>query len=288
MKLLINENPLQVLPSLAARIGLNEAMFLQQLHYWLNTSTSVHDGRRWVFNSALEWRRQFPFWSEATIRRVISSLKKQRLIVTTSKYNKKRYDKTTWFAIDYEQLEQLEVNPTEKATGQNDQSVTKPTSQNDHMHVVKMTRPIPETTRDKTLPPKKPAAPARPKKTTDPRHGWFVKWWHYAYEVRTGQPYAMTKADAGRIKQLLAVLGLTDLVCRACSYLMLPEGRRFPRGAPVLAGLQQMINQVADLDREAETQFINAGVLPDLEQDDIDLIDFTPWSRDHEPTRRTA
>ena len=33
-KLLINEHPLQVLPSLATKIGLNEAIVLQQIHYW--------------------------------------------------------------------------------------------------------------------------------------------------------------------------------------------------------------------------------------------------------------
>jgi len=31
--LLIQEVPLMVLPTLATKIGLNEAMFLQQLHY---------------------------------------------------------------------------------------------------------------------------------------------------------------------------------------------------------------------------------------------------------------
>ena len=35
-KLLIDEPPLQVLPSLALKIGLNEAIILQQVHYWLN------------------------------------------------------------------------------------------------------------------------------------------------------------------------------------------------------------------------------------------------------------
>jgi hypothetical protein len=32
-KLLIDEPPLQVLPTLAVRLGLEEAIFLQQLHY---------------------------------------------------------------------------------------------------------------------------------------------------------------------------------------------------------------------------------------------------------------
>ena len=45
-RLLIDEPPLMVLPSLAAVIGLNEAIMLQQIHYWLGLSTfaEVIDG----------------------------------------------------------------------------------------------------------------------------------------------------------------------------------------------------------------------------------------------------
>ena len=50
-KLLINESPLQVQPSLAMAIGLNEAIFLQQLHYWIGTSRFVRDGKKWVYNT---------------------------------------------------------------------------------------------------------------------------------------------------------------------------------------------------------------------------------------------
>ena len=54
-KLLISEQPLQVLPGLAAKIGLNEAIFLQQLHYWLVKSKHEHDELRWVYNTYEEW-----------------------------------------------------------------------------------------------------------------------------------------------------------------------------------------------------------------------------------------
>lgn len=47
-KLLIEEPPLQVLPSLAVTIGLNEAIIIQQIHYWLRDSRNgiEHEGRR--------------------------------------------------------------------------------------------------------------------------------------------------------------------------------------------------------------------------------------------------
>jgi hypothetical protein len=43
-RLLINESPIMIIPSLAAKIGLNEAVVLQQIHYWLGISK--HKKRR--------------------------------------------------------------------------------------------------------------------------------------------------------------------------------------------------------------------------------------------------
>lgn len=37
--LLMKEIPLMVQPSLAKELGLNEALFLQQLNYWIERST---------------------------------------------------------------------------------------------------------------------------------------------------------------------------------------------------------------------------------------------------------
>jgi hypothetical protein len=63
--LLLNEYPLIVLPELAVKIGLNESIVLQQIHYWLiqheKQEIDFHDGRYWVYNSYPEWNKQFPF-----------------------------------------------------------------------------------------------------------------------------------------------------------------------------------------------------------------------------------
>ena len=123
-KLLINEFPLQVLPTLAIRIGLNEAIFLQQLHYFLSLSKHEKDGRRWIYNSSADWQAIFPFWSAPTIRRVIASLEEQKLIITTTKYNKSGFDKRRWFAIDYSALETAEqsIAQNEQSSSQSEQS----------------------------------------------------------------------------------------------------------------------------------------------------------------------
>jgi len=105
-KLLINENPILVLPTLAKKIGLNEALFIQQLHYWLADSKHTYDGYQWVYNTYEDWHRQFPFWSTSTIRRIIGKLEREGLIISGN-YNRFKMDKTKWYRINYEYLESL-------------------------------------------------------------------------------------------------------------------------------------------------------------------------------------
>lgn len=105
MNLLINEPPLQVLPSLAKKVGLNGAIFLQQLHYRLLISTNIRDGEKWVYQSYPEWRdKEFPFWSVDTVKRTITQLESDGYVIGTNAYNKMKMDKTKWYRIDYSKL----------------------------------------------------------------------------------------------------------------------------------------------------------------------------------------
>lgn len=116
MNLLINEPPLQVLPSLAVKVGLNEAIVLQQAHYWSNKTTHEYDGFKWFYKTYDDWQQEFPFWSSRTIRRVINNLEKQGYLISTCDYNKMPIDKTKWYRIDYEKL-------VDSPCGQLDQSM---------------------------------------------------------------------------------------------------------------------------------------------------------------------
>lgn len=104
MNYLINESPLVLLPSLATVIGLNEALVLQQMQYWLNKSDKVVDGRAWVYNTYEEWCEQFPFWSKITIKRTILNLESKGLVISAN-HNKAKFDKTKWYTINYSKLE---------------------------------------------------------------------------------------------------------------------------------------------------------------------------------------
>lgn len=108
-KLLIPSEPLQVLPQLAKSIGLNEAIFLQQLHYWLRTSKNEHDGRKWVYNTFEQWQEQFPFWSLRTMQRIAASLVKRKLLIV-HKFNASNWDQKNWYSIDYEVLSLINVD----------------------------------------------------------------------------------------------------------------------------------------------------------------------------------
>ena len=55
--------------------------------------------------------KQFPFWSERTIKRTFGSLEKQNLL-HVGNYNKAGFDRTKWYSINYETLNKLVARPS--------------------------------------------------------------------------------------------------------------------------------------------------------------------------------
>lgn len=100
-RLLIDEPPLQLLPSLARELGLNEAIMLQQMHYWLIKSSHEFEGVKWFYKTLEDWQTEFPFWSTMTIRRTLTNLEKQK-VIRVGNFNKKKFDKTKWYTIEYQ------------------------------------------------------------------------------------------------------------------------------------------------------------------------------------------
>lgn len=140
---MLDEYPLMVLPQLAAKIGLNEAIVLQQVNYWIIQCGKERDNRLWIFNTYDDWKKQFPFFSLSTIVRTIKKLENLGLLITGN-YNKLKIDQTKWYTIDFDVLNSRYV--------QNDKACNSPIVQNDQMDYSnwidqqpKMNRPLPET-----------------------------------------------------------------------------------------------------------------------------------------------
>lgn len=110
-QLLINEPPLQVLPTLAQLIGLNEAIVLQQVHYWLNPqfNKNLFDGRYWVHNTYGQWQKQFPFFSERTLRRTVKNLELQHFLMSCKGGE---LNQVKFYTIDYALLQTLDLTAT--------------------------------------------------------------------------------------------------------------------------------------------------------------------------------
>ena len=115
-KLLIEESPLTFQPSLAVAIGLNEAIVLQQVQYWITNPKNTgyeQDGYKWVYNTYKDWKTEnFPFWSEATIKRTFLSLEEKGLLISIQPM-KNTYDREKYYRINYKQLDTFDgVNLT--------------------------------------------------------------------------------------------------------------------------------------------------------------------------------
>ena len=118
-KYLIDEMPLVLMPTLAKNIGLNESIVVQQVHYWLTSSKHEHENRKWIFNTYEEWNKQFPFWSNKTLRRIFANLVNNGILITGN-FNKLGFDRTIWYTICYEKLSEFNGQNDHISSGQND------------------------------------------------------------------------------------------------------------------------------------------------------------------------
>ena len=139
MSLLMPSRPIVINPDLAYSIGLNEAIALQQVNYWLKETTSglERDGVRWIYNTNEQWLEQFPFWSESTLKRTFTRLKNLG-VLKVEQLNKSQRDMTNYYTINYES----ELLDEVKVTKSKSSKCTLPSGQNEPMEQVKVERSI--------------------------------------------------------------------------------------------------------------------------------------------------
>jgi hypothetical protein len=88
--------------SIAAKYGVNVAIFLNNMIFWLNKNIAnekhFYDGKYWTYNSVKAYARLFPYWSEKQVRTIIDHCVKHNLI-EKGNYNQNKHDKTLWYTF---------------------------------------------------------------------------------------------------------------------------------------------------------------------------------------------
>ena len=169
-RLLFNEEPITINRLGARVLGLNEAIVIQQIHYWLEINRKAkinfHDGRTWTYNTYEKWQSEnFDFWSIATLKRIFKKLFDENILLKGN-YNTYKYDRTLWVSIDYDKLDEIlyihEKNVEVSTEYQNDtmeninltpskvSNCDNAKSQIDTMENINLTPTIPKTTTETT------------------------------------------------------------------------------------------------------------------------------------------
>lgn len=110
-RLLFNEEPITINRLSANVLGLNEAIVVQQIHYWLTINEkakiNIYDDKVWTYNTYDVWQKEnFTFWSVRTLKSIFKKLEDKGILIKDN-YNKKKYDRTLWITLDYNKLEEL-------------------------------------------------------------------------------------------------------------------------------------------------------------------------------------
>jgi hypothetical protein len=106
-RLLMMDDPLMISRFLAVKLGLTEAVMLQVMQFRLSSSNEVKEGKNWISCSYKDWQKEVPFWSDSTIKRAIKSLEDAGILVTAN-WNESKLDKTKWYSVNYEKLQEYE------------------------------------------------------------------------------------------------------------------------------------------------------------------------------------
>ena len=101
----------------AVKYGVDEAVFLYNIRYWIainkEQGSNVYDERVWTYNTRKTFTEVFPFWTENQIRKIVSKLKAADILLT-GRFNKKGYDRTTWYTLNDDSSKYLKTANGEK------------------------------------------------------------------------------------------------------------------------------------------------------------------------------
>lgn len=105
-----DERPLSFSPKLAQSIGLNGAIFVEEIVNLIELQIKEDkvDRTYWVRKSRDDLlKNHFPFWSRDVLKRTIDKLAEREIIIMTTEYNKNPTDSTLSYTINFDAFEKL-------------------------------------------------------------------------------------------------------------------------------------------------------------------------------------
>lgn len=132
-KLLIDDRPLLVLPSLVRLLdSMERAVVLQQIHWLLQQpkSGTEIDGEKWVWGTYQEWCEDyFTMWSPQTLGKHIRWLEENGYLIS-NQHRKGSWDRTKYYRINYAMLsEDTSPAPTPDGSQEENATIDDPESQ---------------------------------------------------------------------------------------------------------------------------------------------------------------
>lgn len=113
-KLLIDEAPVYFAKTLAKYIGLEKAIILQQVHFWLEVNKrnekNYYENRYWVYSSFGQWaERDFSWWSQRKLLSLFRKLCDSKILIK-KQFKKEQMDRTNFYTINYKKLDEIHKN----------------------------------------------------------------------------------------------------------------------------------------------------------------------------------
>lgn len=225
---------------IAKKYSLEEAIVISNIYGWLKhnatNNMNYHDGRYWTYNSLTAFAKQFPFWSESKVKRILINLAggtdkkdvkpKHEPLIVKQNFNKSPFDRTVWYSFTDKFFMYLKELGYETYTDFPQKEI--PFSADDQMDIPTADDHIPPTDKqyqqynnttnntnnniasiiiDAEMPESVEEIPQKRKKDGEPKvyslqyrcQSYFLQ----EYEKYKGSPYRFNKVDAANLKGII-------------------------------------------------------------------------------------
>ncbi len=110
--------------SLASEIGLNNAVFLNDIAYWVDynesNNTAYNEGRYWTFGTYKDICKRHPYWTPKQVQKIIKDCKDSGWLLVGN-FSKNPYDRTNWYTLSDKFIEFVENIDVRKKANRHDE-----------------------------------------------------------------------------------------------------------------------------------------------------------------------